>query len=117
RAGIATQTTARAGPRRRVLRGWDPPAPLFPHAAVRLASECRVDNPAGETARLLDLLRLGDEQARSRLIAHACDRLRRLTRKMLRGYPGVRRWEQTDDVVQNALIRLCRGLQAASPET
>jgi RNA polymerase sigma factor (sigma-70 family) len=72
---------------------------------------------AGETARLLDLLRLGDEQARDCLIGHACERLRCLTRRMLQGYPGVRRWEQTDDVLQNALLRLCRALEAATPES
>jgi RNA polymerase sigma factor (sigma-70 family) len=74
-------------------------------------------DPAGETARLLDHIRLGDEQARSRLIAHACERLRRLTSHMLRHHADVRRWEQTDDVLQNALIRLCRALAAATPES
>jgi RNA polymerase sigma-70 factor (ECF subfamily) len=78
---------------------------------------CAVADPAGETARLLDLIRLGDEHARRRLIAHACERLHRLTSHMLRSYPGVRRWEQTDDVLQNALIRLCRALAAATPES
>ncbi len=72
---------------------------------------------AGETARLLDLLRLGDSQARDRLIDHACERLRRLTRQMLHGFPGVQRWEQTDDVLQNALIRLCRALATVTPES
>lgn len=72
---------------------------------------------AGETARLLDLLRQGDEQARHRLVAHACERLRILTSRMLKGYPGVRRWEQTDDVLQNALLRLCRALEAKTPES
>jgi RNA polymerase sigma factor (sigma-70 family) len=72
---------------------------------------------AGETSRLLDLLRLGDEQAQSQLIAHACERLRRLTSRMLRNYPGVRRWEETDDVFQNAVIRLCRALEAIKPES
>ena len=46
----------------------------------------------------LDRLRAGDESARDELLDIACERLGRLARKMLRGYPGVRRWEQTDDV-------------------
>lgn len=71
----------------------------------------------GETERLLDLLRLGDDQARNDLIDHACERLRCLTRRMLRTYPGVQRWEQTDDVLQNALLRLCRALEATKPES
>ncbi len=72
---------------------------------------------AGETARLLDLLRHGDEQARHCLVAHACELLRMLTSRMLKGYPGVHRWEQTDDVLQNALLRLCRALEATVPES
>ncbi len=36
---------------------------------------------------------------------------------MLRGYPGVRRWAQTDDVLQSALIRLLRALEAVRPAT
>ena len=58
----------------------------------------------------LDRLRAGDESARDELLNIACERLGRLARKMLRGYPGVRRWEQTDDVLQNAALRLCRAL-------
>ncbi len=34
---------------------------------------------------------------------------------MLRGYPGVRRWEQTDDILQNAALRLCRALEEVQP--
>ena len=56
---------------------------LRPTASLR---ECDLADP-GETARLLDLIRLGDGQARSRLIAHTCERLRRLTSHMLRTYP------------------------------
>jgi RNA polymerase sigma factor (sigma-70 family) len=74
-------------------------------------------DPAGETSRLVDLLRLGNEEARNRLIAHVCERLRLLTNRMLRSYPSVRRREQTDDVLQNALIRLCRALEATKLES
>ena len=50
--------------------------------------------------------------ARDELIAVAADRLRLLTRQMLRDYPDVHRWEQTDDVMQKAVLRLCRALEA-----
>ncbi len=63
----------------------------------------------------LDRLRAGDATARDELLMIACDRLSRLARKMLRSYPGVRRWEQTDDVVQNAALRLCRSLEEVKP--
>jgi RNA polymerase sigma factor (sigma-70 family) len=38
-----------------------------------------------------------------------------LTRKMLHGWDRVRRWEQTDDVMQNAMVRLYRSLAEAKP--
>ena len=65
----------------------------------------------------IDRLRVGDESARAALLDCAADRLARLARKMLKGYPGVARWEQTDDVAQNALIRLDRALRAVAPPT
>jgi len=74
----------------------------------------------GHTAQvqnLLDLVRAGDDQARNRLIEHACDRLKRLARKMLRGFPAVRRWEETDDVFTEALTKLHRSLEAVPPES
>jgi RNA polymerase sigma factor (sigma-70 family) len=72
---------------------------------------------SSDTGQLLDQLRAGDGEARSRLIAHACERLRCLARRMLKGYPGVQRWEQTDDVLQNALLRLCRALETVTPDS
>jgi hypothetical protein len=36
---------------------------------------------------------------------------------MLKGYPGVSRYEQTDDVLQQALIRLYKALQKTSVES
>ena len=52
----------------------------------------------------------GDADAHEALLNHACDRLLRLTRKMFHGYPNLRRWEQTDDVFQNSMVRLHRAL-------
>jgi RNA polymerase sigma factor (sigma-70 family) len=66
---------------------------------------------------LIDRLCEGDDSARERLLARAFDRLRRLARKMLKCYPGVSRWEQTDDVLQNAVIRLDRALRSVAPPT
>jgi RNA polymerase sigma-70 factor (ECF subfamily) len=55
-------------------------------------------------------LRQGDRSAREALLACAGDRLLRLTRKMLKQSADVKRWEQTDDVFQNAMMRLYRAL-------
>lgn len=76
--------------------------------------------PAGSDTHLqslIDLARKGDPTARSLLIDHACDRLLKLTRKMFHGFPGLRRWEQTDDVFQNSLIRLHRALSGVELES
>ena len=73
-----------------------------------------------QTTRLqsyIDRLKAGDAKAKDELISCACDRLQRLTRKMLKSYPGVARWEQTDDIFQNAVIRLCRALNDTAPES
>lgn len=69
-----------------------------------------------ELDELLERLRKGDPDARCRVIECAVQRLRLLTRKMLRGYPKVRRWAETDDVLQNALLRLHRSLADLRPE-
>jgi RNA polymerase sigma factor (sigma-70 family) len=65
----------------------------------------------------IDRLRVGDDSARAALLDCAADRLARLARKMLKGYPGVARWEQTDDVAHNAVIRLDRALREVAPPT
>jgi RNA polymerase sigma-70 factor (ECF subfamily) len=73
------------------------------------------DDNTTQLQRLLDCLQRGDETARDALIRHSCDRLLRLTRKMLRGFPRLRRWEQTDDVLQNALLKLHTSLSEVRP--
>ncbi len=64
---------------------------------------------------LLDRAGKGDETAYGDLIAKAADRLLHLTRKMLRNYPHLRRWEQTDDVFQRAGMRLYKSLGEVRP--
>jgi RNA polymerase sigma-70 factor (ECF subfamily) len=58
----------------------------------------------------LDRLRQGDASARDALLASSRERLLLLARKMLRHYRRVRRWEDSDDVVQKAHMRLDRML-------
>jgi RNA polymerase sigma factor (sigma-70 family) len=62
--------------------------------------------------------RAGDPAARGELIAHSCERLRRLTRSIVdRDYRRLRAVEQTDDVLNTALVRLMRALETAPPAT
>lgn len=66
---------------------------------------------------LLDHGAAGADSAYDLLLSQASDRLLRLTRKMLRAYPHLQRWEQTDDVFQSAAMRLYRSLAAVKPPT
>ena len=77
-------------------------------------------DPSSQTLHIqacLDRIRGGDEAARGELLSTACERLRNLARKMLKAYPNVHRWEQTDDVLQNAAIRLHRTLRQMPVQT
>jgi RNA polymerase sigma-70 factor (ECF subfamily) len=65
--------------------------------------------------RWIDLLAAGDAGARDELIRHASNRLSKLSRKMLQDDGRIRRWVEADDVMQNAMIRLLRALEAAPP--
>ena len=72
----------------------------------------------GETGRIhawLQRLQSGDQAAFNELVLHFERRLRALTQRMIRDYPLVHRYEQSDDVFQRAVLRLCRALKAVSP--
>ena len=72
------------------------------------------------TEKLEDLLRRsdsGEPEAFDDLISFSIQRLTALTRKMLAGEDFVRRWQQTDDVFQNAALRLQRALKEVHPTT
>ena len=70
-----------------------------------------MENPTTDMVLCLERLRGGEAAAREELLQTCQERLRLLTRRMLRQYPRVRRWEETDDVFQNALVRLDRALR------
>lgn len=80
-------------------------------------SESHSASATNVTQRLLAQANAGDDESRDRLLEHCCDRLERLARKMLSSFPTVRRWEQTDDVFQNAAMRLMRSLREVKPES
>jgi RNA polymerase sigma-70 factor (ECF subfamily) len=76
----------------------------------------------GDLEQWLDRLRGSEgesfERARDAVIKHTVERLERLVRRMLRyDYPRLRRWEETGDVLQNAIIRLHRSLSTVRPES
>lgn len=67
--------------------------------------------------RLLNDASLARGGGYDELLARACDRLRVMARRKLRGFPALRRWVETDDVLQNAMLRLHRALQQVRPTT
>ena len=61
-------------------------------------------------ARIASGDRPARDAARDRVIEIVATRLRNLTHRMLARFPNVRRWDDTDDVFQNAAVRLHRSL-------
>jgi RNA polymerase sigma-70 factor (ECF subfamily) len=67
--------------------------------------------------RLLNDASLGQDDLYDELLTRACERLRVLAQRKLRGFPALRRWVETDDVLQQAMLRLHRSLQQVRPST
>jgi RNA polymerase sigma-70 factor (ECF subfamily) len=63
----------------------------------------------------IDRLAAGDALARDQLLCCAQGRMRRLAWKMLKGFPGVARWEEVEDVSQEAAVKLWGALKEVSP--
>jgi RNA polymerase sigma-70 factor (ECF subfamily) len=66
---------------------------------------------------LIDRFQAGDASAAEQLLGQVAPQLERMARKMLKGYPGVARWDQTDDVLQNAVLRLLNALKEVRPDS
>ena len=65
----------------------------------------------------LQRLEAGCPEAQAAIIEHTCERLRYTAKGMLRMSPKVRRWAETDDLLQDALVRLHRSLAQVKPTT
>jgi RNA polymerase sigma factor (sigma-70 family) len=70
-----------------------------------------------DTTSLVQRVQAGEESAKADLVAHTCCRLESLAHQFLRGFPVVRRWEETGDVLQKALLRLCKALDEVQLES
>ncbi len=74
------------------------------------------ENDGGTTLiPLFDRLAAGDTSAADDIIEHAMGRLKLLAHKRLKSFPAVHQRHQTDDVVQNAAMRLYSALKAVRP--
>lgn len=68
-------------------------------------------DPSCKTQELVQRANGGDDAAFAELISHVSTRLCGIAHRMLAKYPHVRRWEETDDILQESLLRLHRGLK------
>ncbi|MCA9030103.1 MAG: sigma-70 family RNA polymerase sigma factor [Planctomycetaceae bacterium] len=75
----------------------------------------RSGETSAELAKLLSAPESEQVSATAELIEVASRRMLKLARRMLRDYSRIKRWEETDDVYQSAVIRLHRALQAERP--
>ena len=67
--------------------------------------------------RCVERWQVGDRAAADELLQAVAARLEHLTRKMLRGFPRVRDWAETVDVLQGSLIRLLNTLRQIRPDS
>lgn len=73
--------------------------------------------PPPSVEACLARLAAGDGAAANELVGLACARMRTIAHRMLGRYPAVRRYDDTDDVVQNSLLRLHHALTSVAPES
>jgi RNA polymerase sigma-70 factor (ECF subfamily) len=66
---------------------------------------------------LIARFQAGDNTALDALIRRTQERLEHFARRLLATFPGVRVKEETDDVLQSALIRLTRALRQETPKS
>ena len=65
----------------------------------------------------LDRIATDHERASRDLLSVAMHRLRLLSKKILADIPGVKRWDNTDDLLQNASLKLWKALETHHPPT
>jgi RNA polymerase sigma factor (sigma-70 family) len=77
-------------------------------------------DPSAHTTQLhrwLEGLRRGDPAARDELLHATCGQLERLARQMLCRFPNLRPHIETDELLNNSLLRLLRQLEKVEPPT
>lgn len=84
--------------------------------AADMADEYQLDLDA-VLARCLERLAAGDDSARDEILEVCNERLRTLSSRLLGKFARVRRWDNTDDVAQNAALRLYRALGESVPSS
>jgi RNA polymerase sigma-70 factor (ECF subfamily) len=91
------------------------PGPAGPLSGAAMTPESTFDT--FQLHAYLESMRAGDRGAADAFLRRVSGRLERLAHDMLRGFPNVRGWADTDDVLQGALLRLLHSLHAIQPES
>lgn len=68
-------------------------------------------------ADCLSRLAAGDDAARTTILEICDERIHELSQRLLRDFASVRRWDDTNDVAQNAALRLYRALGQTVPDS
>jgi RNA polymerase sigma-70 factor (ECF subfamily) len=63
----------------------------------------------------VERIQAGDRDAQEELVRAIARRMERMARSMLRNYPNVHRWADTNDVFQNSVLRLLATLRQLRP--
>ena len=79
--------------------------------------DTQADAITDRLACCLERLAAGEKSARNEILEICDQRMRVLSHRLLGGFAKVRRWDNTDDVAQNAAIRLHRALGDTVPES
>ena len=79
--------------------------------------DTQTDTITDRLACCLERLAAGDKSARNEILEICDQRMRVLSHRLLGKFARVRRWDNTDDVAQNAAIRLHRTLADTVPDS
>lgn len=82
-----------------------------------LMSNPDLTNSTLAVQKCLDRFGTDFERASGELLSAAMNRLRLLSRKIMADIPGVKRWDNTDDLLQNASLKLWKALETHHPPT
>lgn len=88
-----------------------------PHSAMDQSDMSIPCRPLYRLEVLYPAVLAGDSAACDEVVGIVAKRMRHFAHRMLRSFRVVRRWDDTDDVVQNAAIRFLRALQDVTPES
>jgi RNA polymerase sigma-70 factor (ECF subfamily) len=79
--------------------------------------DTQADTITDRLACCLERLAAGEKSARDEILETCDQRMRVLSHRLLGKFAKIRRWDNTDDVAQNAAIRLHRALADTVPDS